>query len=196
MESVKKFCPVCGIEQETEIIEKEEASNVRGDEIKALARIRVCSVCGEELFDEELEEGNIKKVYDIYRKKHGILLPEEIRNIRESYGLSQRAFAKLLGIGEASIARYETGALPEKSLSNMLMLLKDPKNMEKLLEKNEDVLSQREKARLIRRIEEMKEERENTLKISEELYKLLEEKAKREGKTTDKFVEEILIKVI
>ena len=196
MESVKKFCPVCGIEQETEIIEKEEASNVRGDEIKALARIRVCSVCGEELFDEELEEGNIKKVYDIYRKKHGILLPEEIRNIRESYGLSQRAFAKLLGIGEASIARYETGALPEKSLSNLLMLLKDPKNMEKLLEKNEDVLSQREKARLIRRIEEMKEERENTLKISEELYKLLEEKAKREGKTTDKFVEEILIKVI
>lgn len=196
MESVKKFCPVCGIEQETEIIEKEEASNVRGDEIKALARIRVCSVCGEELFDEELEEGNIKKVYDIYRKKHGILLPEEIRNIRESYGLSQRAFAKLLGIGEASIARYETGALPEKSLSNLLMLLKDPKNMEKLLEKNEDVLSQREKARLIRRIEEMKEERENALKISEELYKLLEEKAKREGKTTDKFVEEILIKVI
>lgn len=193
---MKKFCPVCGIEQETEIIEKEEASNVRGDEIKALARIRVCSVCGEELFDEELEEGNIKKVYDIYRKKHGILLPEEIRNIRESYGLSQRAFAKLLGIGEASIARYETGALPEKSLSNLLMLLKDPKNMEKLLEKNEDVLSQREKARLIRRIEEMKEERENTLKISEELYKLLEEKAKREGKTTDKFVEEILIKVI
>lgn len=68
--------------------------------------------------------------------------------------------------------------------------------MEKLLEKNEDVLSQREKARLIRRIEEMKEERENTLKISEELYKLLKEKAKREGKTTDKFVEEILIKVI
>ncbi|GAB6118606.1 hypothetical protein JCM16816_24280 [Thermoanaerobacter brockii subsp. lactiethylicus] len=193
---MKKFCPVCGIEQETEIIEKEEASNVRGDEIKALARIRVCSVCGEELFDEELEEGNIKRVYDIYREKHGILSTKEIRNIRENYGLSQRAFAKLLGIGEASIARYETGALPEKSLSNMLMLLKDPKNMEKLLEKNEDVLSQREKARLIRRIEEMKEERENTLKISEELYKLLEEKAKREGKTTDKFVEEILIKVI
>jgi len=196
VESVKKFCPVCGIEQETEIIEKEEASNVRGDEIKALARIRVCSVCGEELFDEELEEGNIKRVYDIYREKHGILSTKEIRNIRENYGLSQRAFAKLLGIGEASIARYETGALPEKSLSNLLMLLKDPKNMEKLLEKNEDVLSQREKARLIRRIEEMKEERENTLKISEELYKLLKEKAKREGKTTDKFVEEILIKVI
>ncbi|UZQ82696.1 type II toxin-antitoxin system MqsA family antitoxin [Thermoanaerobacter sp. RKWS2] len=193
---MKKFCPVCGKEQETEVIEKEEVSTVRGDEIKAFARIRVCSVCGEELFDEELEEENIQRVYDIYRKKHGILSPEEIKNIRESYGLSQRAFAKLLGIGEASIARYETGALPEKSLSNMIMLLKDPKNMEKLLEKNEKALTPREKMRLLRRLEEMKGDEENAVKISKELYNLLEDKAKKEGKSTDKFIEEILRKVI
>ncbi|ADD03324.1 transcriptional regulator, XRE family [Thermoanaerobacter italicus Ab9] len=192
---MKKFCPVCGKEQETKVIEKEEVSNVRGDEIKALARIRVCSVCGEELFDEELEEENIQRVYDIYRKKHGILSPEEIKRIRESYGLSQRAFAKLLGIGEASIARYETGALPEKSLSNMIMLLKDPKNMQKLLEKNEDVLSQREKARLLRRLEEMSE-RIKTIMIPEELYKLLEERAKIEGKNADKFVEDVLKRIV
>ncbi|KHO61872.1 XRE family transcriptional regulator [Thermoanaerobacter sp. YS13] len=192
---MKKFCPVCGKEQQTEVIEKEEISNVRGDEIKVLARIRVCSVCGEELFDEELEEENIQRVYDIYRKKHGILSPEEIKGIRESYGLSQRAFAKLLGIGEASIARYETGALPEKSLSNMIMLLKDPKNMKKLLEKNEDALSQREKARLLRRLEEMSE-RIKTITISEELYKSLEEKAKIEGKNADKFVEDVLKRIV
>ncbi|ERM92503.1 XRE family transcriptional regulator [Caldanaerobacter subterraneus subsp. yonseiensis KB-1] len=192
---MKKFCPVCGTEQKTEVIEKEEISNVRGEEIKALAKIRVCSVCGEELFDEELEEENIQRVYDIYRKKHGIPSPDEIRNIRESYGLSQRAFAKLLGIGEASIARYETGALPEKSLSNMIMLLKDPKNMKKLLEKNEDVLSQREKARLLRRLEEMSE-RIKTITIPEELYKSLEEKAKIEGKNADKFVEDVLKRIV
>ncbi|KHO61654.1 XRE family transcriptional regulator [Thermoanaerobacter sp. YS13] len=192
---MKKFCPVCGKEQETEVIEKEEISTVRGDEIKALAKIRICSVCGEELFDEELEEENIQRVYDIYRKKHGILSPEEIKGIRESYGLSQRAFAKLLGIGEASIARYETGALPEKSLSNMIMLLKDPKNMKKLLEKNEDALSQREKARLLRRLEEMSE-RIKTITISEELYKSLEEKAKIEGKNADKFVEDALKRIV
>ena len=194
---MKKFCPVCGKEQETEVIEKEEVSNVRGDEIKALARIRVCSVCGEELFDEELEEENIQRVYDIYRKKHGILSPEEIKNIRESYGLSQKAFAKLLGIGEASIARYETGALPEKSLNNMIMLLRDPKNMKKLLEKNEEALTLREKIRLLRRLEEMKgDDEENAVKISKELYSLLEDKAKKEGKSTDKFIEEILRKII
>ena len=194
---MKRFCPVCNIEQETYVIEKEEISNVRGDEIKVLARIRVCSVCGEELFDEELEEENIQRVYDIYRKKHGILSPEEIKNIRESYGLSQRAFAKLLGIGEASIARYETGALPEKSLSNMILLLKDPRNMEKLLEKNKEALIPREKIRLLRRLKEIKGgEEESAVKISKELYNLLEDKAKKEGKSTDKFIEEIIRKVI
>jgi len=192
---VKKFCPVCGTEQETKVIEKEEVSTVRGDKIKALARIRVCSVCDEELFDEELEEENIQRVYDIYRKKHGILSPEEIKNIRESYGLSQRAFAKLLGIGEASIVRYETGALPEKSLSNMIMLLKDPKNMKKLLEKNEDILSQREKVRLLQRLEEMSK-RIKTIMIPEELYKLVEERAKIEGKNADKFVEDVLKRIV
>lgn len=193
---MKRFCPACNIEQETDVIEKEEISNVRGDEIKYLAKIRVCCVCGEELFDEELEEENIKKVYDIYREKHGILSSEEIKSIREGYGLSQRAFAKLIGIGEASIARYETGALPEKSLSNMIMLLKDPKNMKKLLEKNEDVLNHREKIRLLLKLEEIKvDEEESAIKIPKELYDKLGEKAKRKGKSTDKFIEEILTKV-
>jgi len=34
------------------------------------------------------------------------------------------------------------------------------------------------------------------VKISKELYNLLEDKARREGKSTDKFIEEILRKVI
>ncbi|MEQ6360689.1 transcriptional regulator, partial [Thermoanaerobacter thermohydrosulfuricus] len=66
------------------MLQKEKVSTVRGDETKALARIRVCSVCGEELVDEELEEETIRRVYEIYRKKHEILPPEEKKNIRES----------------------------------------------------------------------------------------------------------------
>jgi DNA-binding transcriptional regulator YiaG len=57
-------------------------------------------------------------------EKKGILSSEEIKSIRKRYGFSQRAFAKILNSGEASIARYETGALPEKSLSNMIMHLR------------------------------------------------------------------------
>lgn len=40
-------------------------------------------------------------------------MSQQIKEIRKHYGLSQQAFARLLGIGEASITRYEKGiALP------------------------------------------------------------------------------------
>ena len=34
------------------------------------------------------------------------LTPQDIKDIRAKYGLSQRSFARLLGLGEASLARY------------------------------------------------------------------------------------------
>jgi putative zinc finger/helix-turn-helix YgiT family protein len=149
---MKSYCPVCGVERETKIVEKEKVSKIRGEEITSLSKIKVCTICNEELFDKVLDEENIQRAYNQYREKLSILFPEEIKNIREQYGLSQKTFAKLLDIGEASIARYETGALPKKSLSNMIMLLKDPKNMKTLLEKNMDKLTHKEKYKLLQKL--------------------------------------------
>lgn len=188
---MRKFCPVCGTERDTEVVEKEEVFNIRGEEIRIRSEIRFCSVCKEELFDESLDEENIKRVYNVYRERHGILSPGEIKSIREKYGLSRRAFARLLNISEDAVARYETGALPEKSLSNMIMLLKDPQNMRRLLEKNGDILSCAEKGGLLQKLDGMEEAK--AVRIPGELYRILEEKARREGKSTDKFVEEILM---
>ncbi|WP_296972257.1 MULTISPECIES: type II TA system antitoxin MqsA family protein [Tepidanaerobacter] len=95
---MKKFCYVCGKEQDTKIITKEEVSIIRGEEIKSESHIRICSFCKEELFDEELDEENIQRTYYIYRKKYEILSQDEIKEVREQYGLSQRLFAKLLNI--------------------------------------------------------------------------------------------------
>lgn len=44
------------------------------------------------------------------------LTPQDIKDIRAKYGLSQRSFARLLGLGEASLARYEKGQKPSLSL--------------------------------------------------------------------------------
>ena len=38
-----------------------------------------------------------------------MLTPEEIRGIRKRLGLSRSALAKLTGIGEASLSRWESG---------------------------------------------------------------------------------------
>ena len=48
------------------------------------------------------------------------ITPAEIKRIRSKYGLSQQAFARLLGIGEASMVRYENGQPPSKANANLI----------------------------------------------------------------------------
>ena len=44
--------------------------------------------------------------------------------MREKYDVSQTLFAIILGIGEATIERYESGSLPSESISNLIKVLK------------------------------------------------------------------------
>ena len=37
------------------------------------------------------------------------LTAQDIKRIRRKYGLTQQGFARLLGLGEASVVRYENG---------------------------------------------------------------------------------------
>jgi len=60
-----------------------------------------CVCCGEELFDKELDESIIERAFKKYRKNHGLLTSDGIKNIRETYGLSQRAFFRLLKWGRS-----------------------------------------------------------------------------------------------
>ena len=54
------------------------------------AQILVCAECGEEFFCEELDNTTLVNTYHEYRRKHKLLLPEEIKKIREQYGLPER----------------------------------------------------------------------------------------------------------
>jgi putative zinc finger/helix-turn-helix YgiT family protein len=55
------------------------------------------------------------------RKVAGLLFPEKIRDIREQFGLSQKQLADLLGIGEATVCRWETGVqIQQRAFDKML----------------------------------------------------------------------------
>ena len=135
------FCHSCNDYKEVDIITRNEVYMVKDEEIEVEAKICICKSCGEELFDMELDEINIEKAFEKYRKKHGLLTPNEIRNIREMYGISQRAFARLLKWGEITVNRYEMGAIQDKAHNNILILLKNPANMLSILENNTNALS-------------------------------------------------------
>jgi len=69
------------------------------------------------------------------------ITPEEIKQIRGKYGLSQQSFARLLGIGEASMVRYENGQVPSKANANLIRAAKHPKFMAECLERDGDMLA-------------------------------------------------------
>lgn len=66
---------------------------------------------------------------------------EEIKAIRGKYGLSQQSFARLLGIGEASMVRYESGQKPSKANANLIRAANHPAFMAECLERDGELLS-------------------------------------------------------
>jgi putative zinc finger/helix-turn-helix YgiT family protein len=74
-------------------------------EIPALTVPR-CGNCGAISIDDEAD----RQISAAFRREARLLAPEEIRQGREKLGLTQKQFANLLGVGEATVSRWETGA--------------------------------------------------------------------------------------
>ena len=152
---MRKYCEECGREVETKVITKRESYDVCGESIEVDAQILVCEECGEEFYCEELDNATLIRAYNEYRRRHKLLLPEEIKKIREQYGLSQRSFAKLLNWGDKTICRYENGSIQDKAHNSLLLFLREPENMRTYLTENEIVLDERQKAKLLDTVDKL-----------------------------------------
>ena len=155
-----EYCEVCGKEVETKIITRQETFKVCGEDITIDAQVLVCAECGEELFCEELDSATLVNAYNEYRRKHKLLLPDEIKKIREQYGLSQRSFAKLLNWGDKTICRYENGSIQDKAHNSLLLFLREPENMRTYLTENEIALDERQKTKLLDTVEKLEQDTE------------------------------------
>jgi putative zinc finger/helix-turn-helix YgiT family protein len=146
------FCPNCGEYTDMKLETRKQVFNVRGEPIEIEGEVAICQKCGSEVFDEELDSLTLERAYAIYREKHRLLSPDEIRITREKYGLSQRALSRLLGWGEITIHRYENGAIQDKVHDTTLRLIADPQNMRKIFEANRSKLTSYAAARLEEKI--------------------------------------------
>lgn len=168
----KIYCAHCNKMTDGKIISKEESFNVKGDDIKIIASVMVCKECNEDVFVEELDENNLEVAYMEYRKIHKLLSPLQIREIRERYGLSQRALGKLLDWGEITIHRYESGNLQDEAHDEVLKLISKPDNLLEIYEKQGHLLAPHINEALKKRINELiKEEiQPNFNKILEQMF--------------------------
>ncbi|WP_165171088.1 MULTISPECIES: helix-turn-helix domain-containing protein [unclassified Adlercreutzia] len=75
------------------------------------------------------------------------LTPQDIKRIRGRYGLTQQAFARVLGIGEASIVRYENGQKPTRANANLIRAANIPAFMLDCLERDGSRITQDQRER-------------------------------------------------
>jgi len=82
----------------------------------------VCDSCGYKTVPGSKMEEFGRLVADGYRKQKGLLTSGDIRGIREDLGMSQQQFADHLGVGVASIKRWELGKVQEESMDQLMRL--------------------------------------------------------------------------
>ena len=177
----KAYCPTCDMFTEARVSTKEEVFCVRGENVAVKSSVLVCDKCKQDIFDEELDEKNLELAYTAYRKNHSLLLPTEIREIREKYGLSQRSLGRLLEWGQVTVNRYENGAIQDTPHNDILEFISNPENMLGIYQKNNHVLTPSARRSLRSRIDDLiQREAEPHFRISLERYLV-------SGKVADEF---------
>ncbi len=111
-----------------------------------------CVDTGMEFADEELEGINLKRLYDTYRRIHGIPTAEELKQMRERYGVPSSAMSLILGLGENQFGLYEDGTVPVPSVGRLLALAMDPANMRDMLQAARGSFSEKQYAKYFRAI--------------------------------------------
>lgn len=117
-------CVFCGEKSATlssECQDFQYGSGAESTTLKAEVPVWTCGAC-ELQFTDGSAEIIRHKVVCVHL---GRLCPEEVRAVREQHDLTQEQFAKLTGIGVASIRRWESGNLIQnEALDRYLRLLR------------------------------------------------------------------------
>ena len=117
-------CPLCGndtLEEKHGEYRFAPPPNIPGGTIVIPnATWQACQQCAEEILPYALN-----KAIDLEAaKRQGLLTPEEIRQVRQRTGLSAVHMAYLLGVGEKTYTRWETGkSIQNKGNDTLIRLL-------------------------------------------------------------------------
>lgn len=135
-------CPMCDKVHMIKEYEDITTDIIKDEAITYKEKYYYCENASDEeniFVDGELLNENLLNGRNEYRKKHGLLTSYEIADIRKEYGLSQVDFARLLGWGDVTIARYETKAIQDEPYDMILRQVRDDACFAaELLQKNID----------------------------------------------------------
>ena len=145
---MKGICPNCEKETELELVRTKEVVEVRGEPIEVDVEFFKCTECGAD-FENTRGPDSLALAYREYRRRHDMLQPEQIRDWRKQYGLTQKELGQLLGWGFVTLSRYENGALHTQAHEKILRLAMEPHNLITLIEGTPEALPDDKRNRLL-----------------------------------------------
>ena len=135
------FCEQCRNDVTYHEAEIELQNELKGETYKYSGKKAVCNECGCEVYVAEVEDFNLKALYDEYRRNSDIITLENILEISEKYRIGKRPLSLLLGWGEMTFSRYCDGDMPTKQYSDILKrIYNEPSFYNTILESNKEKL--------------------------------------------------------
>ncbi len=99
MNTKTAFCEECRDYTEYTIFDTPMTGEIKGVEYHYIGKEIKCNNCGAFVFLPEINDYNLKALYDVYRVYNGIISLEKIREIPEKYAIGKRPLSLLLGWG-------------------------------------------------------------------------------------------------
>lgn len=145
------------------VLQKEVRSlDFRKETFPVIYHYYFCDESNEQFTTTDIDELNMIQLYNQYREKFHLPFPDEIKSIREKYGLPANKMSEILGFGINSYRNYENGEVPNQANGRLIQIANDPKKLKDLVELS-DVLDEKQRDKLIKRINELIEFQEASL---------------------------------
>jgi len=118
-------CPMCGTG--TLSATKVEQAVVADDGVSLpyVDELMACDACGEHLYTPRQSLASSRNRAGALRAHSGFLGPDEIRALRERFGLTQADLEQLLGTGRKTVVRWESGAVCQNATAESSLRLID-----------------------------------------------------------------------
>lgn len=114
-------CLSCGADPDRWlVVERPIDQEFRGESFAIHGRVFTCADCGFETMVPSERDAIVHATWAAYRERHGFLAPEAIIRFRKELGQTQESFANYLGVGVASVKRWEKGLVQDKAMDELI----------------------------------------------------------------------------
>lgn len=152
--------PITG--KEMTLTKEKRSMNFRKESFEVVFHYFKCEDSGEQFTTTAMDEVNLNQVYHQYRDKFNIPFADEIKRIREKYGLSAVKMAEILGFGANGYRQYEAGEMPSVANGKLIQMIDDPKKFMDMVELC-GTLEERLKEKYLQKAQLLVEERKRNI---------------------------------